>query len=49
MARQRIAKLLAASGIIVIIIAFFNIVSLIHSYNENVQNQSSHIISAFDG
>ncbi len=49
MARQSIAKFLAVSGIIVIVIALFNIISLVNSYNESVQNQSSHVISAFDG
>ena len=49
MMQGSMAKCFILGGITLIISAFMNIVYIVNSYDTYVNNNSSHVISAFDG
>jgi len=49
MNKRTIAECFIVSGVALIISAFGNFITLVNTYNNYVENSSSHVVSAFDG
>jgi len=48
MTKQKLAKYFVLSGILLIIFIFVNIIGVISSYSNSIDDTSSHVVAAFD-